>query len=449
MNAPKQPRWGSGDEFTYKQANQHSEGIERADNLHVDADSGLKILGSTTGKTIRRQGNLEPFIALLSAATSPYSWTKYRETAAGTLTSTGITGTTNAYEANGRASLGGKYVRLYPDGQGAYRFEVMSCCSCGGTLTVNVKCGSVNISGATVEISQGATTLTGTTNASGNATFSPTASGTWDIEVTATNYATYTSTFTYSCSNQTVNVVLTGTANVLSGNVDGCNSANLEGATVTLTQGATTLGTGTTDASGNYSITFNWSSGLVTITATRSRFATYTDTFTPTGCNATTTRNFTMSPATGSGSGYRCLGCGGALPISETLTNTPPFGGPFTMNFGTATWLGYNYINARVYDNNTGCAFNIKTTADFEMRWELSGTTPTACELIASYKGCPAAARNPVQYPEPGSYGYVPFGGAAFASSVTYVNSPFSYSYTISYVDADGTTVSGTGTITE
>lgn len=444
----RQPRWQKNDPILHEQLNQHSEGVERTNSRQAEENGELRVADTPPAQILDVVGKGEPFWAVLSGATSPYSWTKVVLDAAGAWQTTARTGSTNAYEVNARTGLNGKYARLYPDRINGYRFYAKQCCStCGGTLTVNVKCSSTNLSGASVTITQGATSFSGTTNGSGNATFTPGASGTWDITVTLTNYATYTSTFTYSCANQTVNVVLAGTANVLTGNVDGCVSTNLSGVSITLTQGATTLGTGTTDASGNYSITFNWSSGVVNITATKTRFANYTDTFTPGSCNASSTRNFTMTPATG----YRCLGCGGPMPITETLTNTPPFGNTHTLTYAggsVQSWDGANLINARVFEDTTGCALNIKTTGDFEMLWTLQSSLGTTCGVGIIHKVCSTFKEGPVLQPATG-YGYIGPFGTIGASVTSYTNSPFNLTYSASYTDADGTTFTGTGTITE
>jgi len=87
MNAEKQPRWGAGDEFTPKQANTQSEGIERADNLRVDASSGLELLVTPTGKTLRRKTRREITVKITASyGSGTYGGTQQFEASAGTWT---------------------------------------------------------------------------------------------------------------------------------------------------------------------------------------------------------------------------------------------------------------------------------------------------------------------------------------------------------------------------
>lgn len=419
---------------------------EHVSGSRMRPGGGLQSAHGASGSMMRLAPSRRPIMALLSGSSSPYSWTQKLCTAAGTLATGPLSGT-NAHETNATASLGGNVVRLFPDGMGGWWFTSKCCtASCTGNLTVNVKCGGVNVVSASVTITQGATSYTGSTNASGNVTFTPGISGTWDITVTKSGITTYNSTFSWSCTTTTLNVVMSSSSNVVSGNVKGCNSANLSGVAITLKQGATTLGTATTDASGNYSITYTWSSGSVTVEGVKSRFNNYTSSsFTPSGCNLTTGHSFTMSPATGSGSGYRCIDCGGASPVLETLTNTPPFGSSHSMVYATSTWSGTNVLNDRVFDDSTGCALNTKVTGDFTALWGLS---VAGCALTLSVKGCSfGVTKYPVQ--DPGASGAYVNGGGTSVTLGTITTSPFSISYTASYTNADGTVVSGSGAITE
>jgi len=410
---------------------------------------GLHSASGASGSMMRLALPRRPIMALLSGSSSPYSWTQKVCTAAGTLATGPLSGT-NAYETNSTASLGGNTVRLFPDGMGGWWFTSKCCtASCTGTLTVNVKCGGVNVASATVTITQGATSYSGSTNAAGNATFTPGISGTWDITVSKSGLTTYTSTFSWSCTTATVNVAMSSPSNVVSGNVKGCNTTGLSGVSVTLKQGATTLGTATTDASGNFSITFAWSSGSLTLECTRSRFNNFTSTsFTPSGCNLTTTVNPTMTAATG----YRCANCSGATPISETLYNTTPSGHTVTMTYQTPMsisgdgWEGTETINGRIFPD---CSSGAATTGDFEMHWFLYPVLSAGqCALFGQTYGCSALPGNraPVAIgvtPVDGIHGY---GGI---SGVVVTTSPFTMTYNHSYRDADFTLISGSGTITE
>lgn len=87
---------------------------ERLDSAsRIAAVPPLEISASTAGWTLR-DARRRSFAALLSGSANPYSWT----------TTTGLSGTSNAYEVNGLTSLNGRHVRLYPDGHGGYRFQL-------------------------------------------------------------------------------------------------------------------------------------------------------------------------------------------------------------------------------------------------------------------------------------------------------------------------------------
>ena len=397
----------------------------------------LEWVGDTIGLS-RPEG----FYATLSGASSPYSFTEKYGTTGGAWATRVRTGTTNAYEVNGLAGLSGKTVFLRPGYPGEYLFQSSSvAASCTGTVTVNVKCNSTNVASATVTISQGGTTYaTGSTNGSGN--FSTTAlpaSGTYDISVTKSGFATYTSTFVYSCANITVNVVLSSSSNVVAGRVAGCGG-NLVGASVTVTQGVSTLGTGTTDGSGNYSITLSgWSSGAVTVTASKTRYASGSTSTTPSSCGATTTPStIVLTPATD----YYCDPCGGTVPIYKTLYLTQPWDGAIVALTaggggwsGTGTWTGTGYAD---------CGSATTSAITITVNWSFNNT----CTVTLQWNGCaaPNTSRNPISdtyaAANPGSVA----SSFSFGSSPTHTNSPFSASSSLTGYMGGG---SGTATITE
>jgi len=194
MRPEKQPRWAAGDEFTREQANDRSRAIERINNLAVDSASGLELQRAGSGLLLRDQSGDDPFLAQLSGASSPYSWTKYVETAAGTLTATSITGASNAYEMNGRTGLSGKYVRLYPDAFGGFRFTAKKCCSGGGSVcssgTVSFRtdgCSSQPIPGSSV-------TITGPSGSGFSSSGTTDSSGTYGDSLVGYPSGTYTAT---------------------------------------------------------------------------------------------------------------------------------------------------------------------------------------------------------------------------------------------------------------
>lgn len=201
----RQPRWQKNDPILHEQLNQHSEGIERTNSRQAEENGELRVADTPPAQILDVVGKGEPFWAVLSGATSPYSWTKVVLDSAGAWQTTTRTGTTNAYEVNARTGLNGKYARLYPDRINGYRFYAKQCCSTGcgsGTRTIHVNGCNLNYQGATVSITgPGGFTASGTTNASGDYTFGYTGypAGTYSYSVSATRYSTATGTITLAC----------------------------------------------------------------------------------------------------------------------------------------------------------------------------------------------------------------------------------------------------------
>jgi hypothetical protein len=126
-----------------------------------------------------------------------------------------------------------------------------------------------------------------------------------------------------------------GTCNGKVFHIIGCNSLDLQGATVSVYDsfGGTLLTSGTTDASGL--VTLSWSgSCTVYVTVTYApRFTAYGNTLTASG-----TTVITLSAA----SGYHCVDCFHfSIPVADTLTLTDPQFGTYTLNYnGTfLKWL--------------------------------------------------------------------------------------------------------------
>ncbi len=67
----------------------------------------------------------ERFYAILSGSTSPYSFAEKTAAPSGAWTTRVRTGTSNAYEVNGVAGLGGKAAWLRPGSPGDYRFQMV------------------------------------------------------------------------------------------------------------------------------------------------------------------------------------------------------------------------------------------------------------------------------------------------------------------------------------
>lgn len=269
--------------------------------------------------------------------------------------------------------------------------------SCGGTVTIGVRCLS-GLPGYTVTITQGSTTFSAVTGGPGSVTFTPGISGVWGYSVSGPGITTVTGTFTFACVNLSFFVDIPNAFNhTVSGSVKGCNNATLPGATLTLKQGSTTIATATTDSSGNYSI--NWTAGgTVGYTLycdynvlSPARFVQASASVFTTLCQSLNqTLTFLMGPAYVA-SGYVCDPCGGAIPIKTTLTCTPPFGPPFTITWdGTSVWAGTHYPT---YTATEYCAGDYVTQA-YPVPWlfgyTVVGGTGYSCSLLYGSAACGA-----------------------------------------------------------
>lgn len=363
MEPEYQEPWRAGDEPTAARLEKWAEGlipdrIETSGNLNVTQGGHRPILS--------RQKR-DPITAKLSGTTSPYSWTSQVNSTLGSMVSGPRTGTTNAYEVNGRSGLNNKVVRLYPDGRGKYNFQAKSCCTssppCTGTVTVNVKCGGSNLSGVTVSLTLAATTVTATTNASGNATFTLTTAGTWSGSASRSGYTTQSFSVVFACANQTVNVVMAFASYTITGTLSGpCGP--IPSQLVTFTQNGSTIATATTNSIGAYSATMSNDGTAITISVTRSRWAPYTFTFTPAACTGSNFKAIVLTLA----SGYHCDPvCTYFDPIPDTIYCTVCDGTyPLNYDSGTGTWIGSG-------------------TASMNIQPDCAETNPANCSVRVQY----------------------------------------------------------------
>jgi len=359
---------------------------------------------------------------------------------------TGTTSTRPAYEVNGITTLATGWVDyLRPGAPGEYVFQSVKYGTCTGTVTVNVKCNSTNISGATVTISQGGTTYaTGTTNGSGN--FSTTAlpsAGTYDVAVSKTGFASYTGTFSYSCSSITVNVTIASTSNVITGTISGCGSV-LSGVLVTADQGGPSLGTATTDGSGNFSLTLSsWSGGSVNLTGAKLRYANLTGITTPSACAITSSSGSrTMTPS----SAYTCHpGCFPGLPVDKNTTCTFD-GQTVTMTYSSIRngWVGTVTLTKKVVVDTIFT--KSVTTITVEL---FVGAGTGGCGIDVNYNSYNSTFSQPI------SDAFFALGGGPGGSLVrnyqstgySTTTSPIAATFTGNlFVDADGTNQVSTAT---
>lgn len=202
--------------------------------------------------------------------------------------------------------------------------------------------------------------------------------------------------------------------------VEGCNSLGYSGLTVSVytASGGTLLASGTTDASGSVSLSWDGtSSPYVTVTGQSTRFAAYGQTLTLTS-GGTTTITLTVA------AGYVCIPtC--LQPIATTLHLTYA-GQAYTLTYGAATvcsnpyqWTSavVNQPNATV--NSVNSSFNCTT---------ITGSTPS--QICASPNGTSGLDFTLVGYVDCNCSGWQGLTNAAFNSGtgicVTVLNSSVS-----------------------
>lgn len=231
--------------------------------------------------------------------------------------------------------------------------------SCGGVLTVTVTCVfgpfTTPIAGATVTITQGATTLTGTTNSLGQAVFSPGISGTWNVTATKTNYTTYTGTVVFSCANTSKAATNAPSTGIISGRISACGGISLPGVALEVrnSTGTTVIATGTTTSAtsgDNYSISFpTGGAQSFRLYLSKSKFTGGFVSFLI-NCSGVTTYTGGLGPT----SDYTCAnGCSSSSsePAYKIMNSTSWLGSlVLTLNaVGGSSWLGSSTITRNVY----------------------------------------------------------------------------------------------------
>ncbi len=154
---------------------------------------------------------------------------------------------------------------------------------------------AANGNGATITLSQNGTTVATTTVASGTYSFSNVSNGTYTVTPSETGFTFYPPSATVSVSGASVSSVNFSTVVSISGSISGAGG---NGATVTLSSGATQIATSTASAAGAYTFN-NVNNGSYTVTPANAGFS-----FAPSSHNVTVNNvdltgiNFTSSVST-------------------------------------------------------------------------------------------------------------------------------------------------------
>lgn len=148
------PHVRAGDPITADLFNEVSERLERFANLSTSSPYIL-LDDSPNGKSIALALPQQTW-ALLSGASSPYSFTEVRDGPGGTWVSmpNGDSGTANVYEANGKSGLAGKVVPITWTAAGDWRFQWVGYGTPTYTWTFNVSGCTSALAGSIIELYQ-------------------------------------------------------------------------------------------------------------------------------------------------------------------------------------------------------------------------------------------------------------------------------------------------------
>lgn len=368
---PNIPHVQAGDPITADLYNAVAEKLERLLNLRSGSPY-VRIWETPYGKSIAL-ALPEPTYAILSGSTSPYAFVEVRDGPGGTWDTMPNGDSGVAYEANGKSGLDGKVVPIEWTSAGDWRFAWTGFGCVPGTssilVTVNDSCASTALSGATVTVKLGTTTVaTGTTDGSGHFSASITSPGNYTLTVSKTGYTTQTGIPFNGVACGTTNtktVTLTpntGSAKLLfAGNCQtGTGPFPIPGATVTATQGATVVATGTTDASGNATLTGIPLGVSTTFSATNSDYSTQTGTKTAILTNPCTLVDLGLATVT-LNANHHCV-CwigypdtnGGTCLVGNTLLCSTPWG-DCTLTWNSTTFLWEGLLSTTVGCPARGC----------------------------------------------------------------------------------------------
>lgn len=232
-----------------------------------------------------------------------------------TLIGTAASAVTFSANAAGSASI-----TVYPAEGGSISIPVTVNSSAAASYAVTgtvLDALSAAIPGAAVSITNGSGTYTATTDASGAFTVTGVPNGSYTYTVSAPGFDTGTGTVTVSGANTPLGTIVLTAAVSVGHTVSG--SINVNGAAITLTDGATSFSA--VSASGSYSIP-GVPDGTYSLAASATGYAAYTGTVTVSGADVT--RNVTLSASGGGGGGG---GGGGTASSTYTVTVKSPENG--------------------------------------------------------------------------------------------------------------------------
>lgn len=377
--------------------NRVADALESFANLSVVQGSGLLMDSHPSAGKVLSVALKRDVRALLSGASSPYSWTEVEDTASGATATFGMrSGTTNAYEINGKSGLAGKVVGLTWTGAGDWRFQYVAGlgqCAPGTTfISVHVRSscsGNPSIVGASVTItrvSDGVVVASGTTNGSGDFSASVDQLGAYSVQASKSGFTTTTTTPTVSACGGTTSTTITlpSITYNLHVHVIGCSNLDVAGASVTLSTGES----GTTDASGL--INFDGLNSTLSRTMTTSGTG-FIDDVRDVSSGPCVTQNVTVSiAAVALAAGYECTNCLCSYPLADILTLTDSRYGPVTLTYNAVSgyWEGSQTV---AYAGGGSCpADNVDVIYKFGTA---AGGTGTGCFLFIQWSvhlACPS-----------------------------------------------------------
>lgn len=251
---------------------------------------------------------------------------------------------------------------------------------CSGVVTLTFTCGATPQSGVSVTITNGTTSFSGTTNGSGQVSFTPGVAGTWTGTASKSGFVTRSFSFGYTCETAAFTFGFGSASTLVSGTVIYCGAARAGILIEALDSTGLVIGSAVTDSSGNYSFGFSSQLGTtITFRASGTYVTTQTTTRTVNCGSSISGLNFAMSLQ----SGKRCV-CTGQIADANTL-NFSSSGYSATLNYGTSpvsgggVYYGFVVVSCKAVTGSS-CA---KSVAPVTLTVEFN---PSTCTLIAYFK---------------------------------------------------------------
>ena len=335
------------------------------------------------------------FFALLSGATSPYTFAERVGAAGGGWVAPpgARSGASLAYEVNAAPGLAGQYVSLEPGDGADYRFQYVSFGAGSHYLCVTVgDCCTVTGSGSTVTLSQaGAVVSTCITDGTRRCCLVFPVPGVYDLVISHSGTTTYSGSLTLAAGTTNFDF-----STCYGSSATGCTPAGrtqpaaLAGAKVVVVDHTTgvVLAQGITDASGATCMVGLASTAghSLDFTVSKARFITKT-------VNTTFHGSGVVALAIAAG----CHCCNGPDPLKDTLHLTSPTGAAVLMTYNVPNmrWEGTESITGRGFNGPLSNSPCVTVTTNFKWFYDCAFLSYSFFGLFNSFAMDPCCGVTP------------------------------------------------------